>query len=42
LAWIVTAKIADGLPLYRQEALFRRLGIDLPRNTLVQLGETYP
>jgi transposase len=34
LAWIVTAKIADGLPLYRQEAIFRRLGIDLPRNTL--------
>ena len=34
LAWLVTAKIADGLPLYRQEAMFRRLGIDLPRNTL--------
>ena len=31
LAWLVTAKIADGLPLYRQEAIFRRLGIDLPR-----------
>jgi transposase len=34
LAWVVTAKIADGLPLYRQEAIFRRLGIDLPRQTL--------
>ena len=34
LAWIVTAKIADGLPLYRQEAIFRRLGIDLPRQTM--------
>src|SRR5512144_44958 len=34
LAWLVTAKIADGLPLYRQEAIFRRLGIELPRNTL--------
>jgi transposase len=34
LAWVVTAKIADGLPLYRQEAIFRRLGIELPRNTL--------
>jgi transposase len=34
LAWVVTAKMADGLPLYRQEAIFRRLGIDLPRNTL--------
>jgi len=34
LAWLVTAKIADGLPLYRQEAIFRRLGVDLPRQTL--------
>src|SRR5512144_2376380 len=34
LAWVGTAKIADGLPLYRQEAIFRRLGIDLPRQTL--------
>jgi transposase len=34
LAWIITAKIADGLPLYRQEAMFRRLGIELPRQTL--------
>jgi transposase len=34
LAWLVTAKIADGLPLYRQAAIFRRLGIDLPRHTL--------
>ena len=34
LAWVVTAKIADGLPLYRQETIFRRLGIDLPRQTL--------
>src|SRR5512144_3375355 len=34
LAWIITAKIADGLPLYRQEAIFRRLGIDMPRQTL--------
>jgi transposase len=34
LAWIITAKIADGLLLYRQEAMFRRLGIDLPRQTL--------
>ncbi|MGE5621454.1 MAG: IS66 family transposase [Candidatus Bathyarchaeota archaeon] len=43
LAWIVTAKIADGLPLYRQEAIFRRLGIDMPRQTLaawlIRLGQ---
>jgi transposase len=45
-AWVVTAKIADGLPLYRQEAMFRRLGIDLPRNTLaawlIRLGRLVP
>src|SRR5512134_1716467 len=34
LAWLVTAKIADGLPLYRQEAIFHRLVIHLSRNTL--------
>lgn len=34
LAWIVTAKYQDGLPLYRQAALLRRFGGDLSRNTL--------
>jgi transposase len=34
LAYIVTAKIADGLPLYRQETIFGRLGVELPRSTL--------
>jgi transposase len=33
LAHIVTAKYVDGLPLYRQEAQFERLGIELPRVT---------
>jgi transposase len=33
LAHIVTAKYVDGTPLYRQEAQFKRLGIDLPRAT---------
>lgn len=34
LAHIVTSKFADGLPLYRQEKIFSRLGIDLPRATM--------
>jgi len=42
LAHIVIAKYADGLPLYRQETQFARLGIDLPRVTsarwMIQLG----
>jgi transposase len=32
-ASIITQKYAYGLPLYRQEALFLELGIDLPRQT---------
>jgi len=43
LAHITTAKYQDALPLHRQEAIFRRLGIELPRNTLaswmVRCGE---
>src|SRR5882724_11106030 len=42
LAHIVTAKYADGLPLYRQETQFARLTIDLPRVSsarwMIQLG----
>jgi transposase len=34
LAHVAVAKYADGLPLYRQETMFRRLGIDLPRASL--------
>jgi len=34
LAWIVTAKYQDGLPLYRQAALLSRFGGDLSRTTL--------
>jgi len=33
LAHIATAKYVDGTPLYRQEAQFKRLGIELPRAT---------
>lgn len=34
LAWVVTAKYQDGLPLYRQAALLGRFGGDLSRTTL--------
>jgi len=33
LAYIATAKYQDGLPLYRLEAIFKRMHIDLGRNT---------
>jgi transposase len=42
LAHIVTAKYVDGVPLYRQEAQFERLGVPVPRVTsarwMIQLG----
>jgi len=34
LAHVAVSKFADGLPLYRQEKIFSRHGIDLPRATL--------
>ena len=34
LAHIAVAKYQDGLPLYRQEAILRRSGVELPRATL--------
>jgi transposase len=43
LAWVVTAKYQDALPLYRQAALLGRFGGELSRNTLaaavVRAGE---
>lgn len=43
LAYIATAKYVDALPLYRQESIFNRIGIDLPRQTMarwmIQVGE---
>lgn len=36
LAHIVTAKYADGTPLYRQEEQFERLGVDIPRCTMAR------
>jgi transposase len=34
LAHVVVSKYADHLPLYRQEKIFARHGVDLPRSTL--------
>jgi len=43
LAHVVTSKYVDGLPLYRQEKMLSRIGMELPRSTLaswvVKLGE---
>jgi transposase len=33
LAWIVISKYADHLPLYRQETIFGREGLSIPRST---------
>jgi transposase len=45
LAHIVTAKFVDGLPLYRQETQFARLGVSLGRATMagwmIRLGGTH-
>jgi len=42
LSHITTAKYVDGTPLHRQEAQFRRIGVELPRATMarwmIQLG----
>jgi transposase len=38
LAHIVVSKFADGLPLYRQEKIFARMGIELPRATMANWG----
>ncbi len=34
LAHVAVSKYADALPLYRQEKMFERIGVDLPRSTL--------
>jgi transposase len=43
LAHIAVAKYQDGLPLYRMETVFKRLGLHLPRNTqanwMIQCGK---
>lgn len=43
LAYIATSKYGDGLPLYRQEHMWQRLGVELPRETMatwmIKVGE---
>jgi len=34
LAYIGVAKFVDGMPLYRLETRFKRIGVEIPRNTL--------
>ena len=34
LAYVLVSKFKDHLPLYRQESIFKRMGVDVPRNTL--------
>lgn len=34
LAHLITSKFCDGLPFYRQEKIFQRMGVDLARNTM--------
>jgi transposase len=34
LAYILTGKFCDALPFYRQERIFERLGVELPRQTM--------
>jgi transposase len=34
LSYIVTSKYVDALPLYRQEQIFKRLGVDIVRQTM--------
>lgn len=34
LAYVITSKYKDHLPLYRQESIFQRMGVDIVRNTL--------
>ena len=43
LAHVATSKYVDALPLYRQEAIFQRMGVDIPRatfaNWMIQCGQ---
>jgi len=34
LAYVLVSKFCDALPFYRQEKLFRRIGIEIPRSTM--------
>ncbi|MFA5632481.1 MAG: IS66 family transposase [Porticoccaceae bacterium] len=45
LAYLITSKYADGLPLYRQEQMFKRLGHELSRTNMahwiIRLDEVF-
>jgi transposase len=45
LAYLITSKYADGLPLYRQEQMFKRLGHELSRTSMahwiIRLDEVF-
>lgn len=45
LAYLITSKYADGLPLYRQEQMFKRLGHEVSRTSMahwiIQLGDVF-
>lgn len=34
LSYIITSTFCDALPYYRQEKMFARIGIDIPRSTM--------
>lgn len=36
LAWIITSKYCDALPLYRQEGILKRMSIDISRATMAE------
>lgn len=36
LAYITTSKYVDALPLYRLETIFKRMDVDIPRNTMAR------
>lgn len=36
LAYIATAKYCDAMPLYRQESMFKRIGVELTRQTMAR------
>lgn len=45
LAWIATSKYCDHIPLYRQESMFERAGIEMSRTTtarwMIELGDIF-
>jgi hypothetical protein len=42
LSYIIVSKFADHLPLYRQNGIFAREGVDIPRATQTSWIHAYP